>query len=68
MTNLNVEQLQKWYRKQLQKKSGEFIKHAERSYKIVERALQDVEELVKAFDDEEVEEIDGIASRFALKV
>ena len=68
MTNLNVEQLQKWYRKQLQKKSGEFIKQAERSYKIVERALQDVEELVKAFEEEDVDEIDGIASRFALKV
>ena len=68
MTSLNVEQLQKWYRKQLQKKSGEFIKHAERSYKIVERALQDVEELAKAFEDEELDETDGIASRFALKV
>ena len=68
MTNLNVEQLQKWYRKQLQKKSVEFIKQAERSYKIVERALQDVEELVKAFTDEEIEDTDGIASRFALKV
>lgn len=68
MTELNVEQLQKWYRKQLQKKSAEFIKQAERSYKIVERALQDVEELVKAFKDEEIEDTDGIASRFALKV
>ncbi|MHA1135471.1 MAG: hypothetical protein ACTSSE_03210 [Candidatus Thorarchaeota archaeon] len=68
MTNLNVEQLQKWYRKQLQKKSGEFIKQAERSYKIVESALQDVEELVKAFEEEDVDKIDGIASRFALKV
>ncbi|MGY5859911.1 MAG: hypothetical protein RTU63_11130 [Candidatus Thorarchaeota archaeon] len=68
MTNLNVEQLQKWYQKQLQKKSGEFIKQAERSYKIVERALQDVEELAKAFEDEEIEDTDGIAARFALKV
>ncbi|MBE0527443.1 MAG: hypothetical protein IH631_10910, partial [Candidatus Thorarchaeota archaeon] len=68
MTNLNVEQLQKWYRKQLQKKSVEFLKQAERSYKIVERALQDVGELVKAFKDEEIEDTDGIAARFALKV
>ncbi len=68
MTNLNVEQLQKWYRKQLKNKSSDFLKHAERSYKVVERALQDVEELSKAFDDDEIEDVDGIASRFALKV
>ncbi|MGY5880018.1 MAG: hypothetical protein RTV31_07190 [Candidatus Thorarchaeota archaeon] len=68
MTSLTVEQLQKWYRKQLKSKSSEFLKQSERSYKIVERALQDVEELAKAFDDEEVEDLDGIAARFALKV
>ncbi len=68
MTNLTVEQLQKWYRNQLKKKSADFLKQAERSYKIVERALQDVEEMAKAFDDEEIEDTDGIASRFALKV
>jgi hypothetical protein len=68
MTNLNVEQLQKWYRKQLQKKSAEFIKQAERSYKIVQRALQDIDELSKTFTDEDADETDGIASRFALKV
>ena len=68
MTNLNVDQLQKWYRKQLQKKSSDFLKLAERSYKIVERALQDIEELSKAFEDDEIDDLDGIASRFALKV
>ena len=68
MTKLNVDQLQKWYRKQLQKKSSDFLKLAERSYKVVERALQDIEELSKAFEDDEIEDLDGIASRFALKV
>jgi len=68
MTKLNVDQLQKWYRKQLQKKSSDFLKHAERSYKVVERALQDIEELSKAFEDDDIEDLDGIASRFALKV
>jgi len=68
MTKLNVDQLQKWYRKQLQKKSSDFLKLAERSYKVVERALQDIEELSKAFEDDDIEDLDGIASRFALKV
>ncbi|TFG32363.1 hypothetical protein EU528_03820 [Candidatus Thorarchaeota archaeon] len=68
MTSLTVEQLQKWYRKQLKNKSSDFLKQAEKSYKIVERALVDVEELVKAFENEEIDETDGIASRFALKV
>ncbi len=68
MTNLNVDQLQKWYRKQLQKKSSDFLKLAERSYKVVERALQDIEELSKAFEDDDIDDVDGIASRFALKV
>ncbi|MHA2025886.1 MAG: hypothetical protein ACW98U_08285 [Candidatus Thorarchaeota archaeon] len=71
MTNLNVEQLQKWYRKQLRNKSKAFIKQAERSYKIVETALKDIEELSREFKDEEdLEEVDsgGIASRFAMKV
>ncbi|MHA1577919.1 MAG: hypothetical protein ACTSU3_11205, partial [Candidatus Thorarchaeota archaeon] len=68
MTSLTVEQLQKWYRKQLAKKSSDFVKHAERSYKVVERALQDVEDLSKAFEDEDIEDLDGIATRFALKV
>jgi len=70
MTNLNVEQLQKWYRKQLRKQSKDFIKQAEKSYKIVEQALKDIEELTTAFQDEEDEELEsgGIAARFAMKI
>jgi len=68
MTSLTVEQLQKWYRKQLKNKSSEFLKQVEKSYKIVEGALQDVEALAKAFEEEEMDETDGIATRFALKV
>ncbi len=70
MTNLTVEQLQKWYRKQLTKKSGEFVKQAERSYKVVERTLKDVQELVKAFegDGDDDPESSGIAARFGFKL
>ncbi len=68
MTNLNVEQLQKWYRNQLKKKSSEFLKQAEKSYKIVQRTLKDIEELTKEFEDDEIDDADGIASRFAMKV
>jgi hypothetical protein len=70
MTNLTVEQLQKWYKKQLAKKSSEFIKQAERSYRVVERTLKDVQELVKAFEGEGEDdpESSGIAARFGLKV
>jgi hypothetical protein len=70
MTNLTVEQLQKWYKKQLAKKTGEFVKQAERSYKVVEHTLKDVEELVKAFEveGEDDPESSGIAARFGLKV
>ncbi|MFW9927722.1 MAG: hypothetical protein ACFFDM_13315, partial [Candidatus Thorarchaeota archaeon] len=71
MTHLTVEQLQKWYRKQLRSKSKDFIKQAERSYKIVETALKDIEELSKEFTDEEdLDDIEGggIAARFAMKI
>ncbi|MHA3963730.1 MAG: hypothetical protein AM325_009335 [Candidatus Thorarchaeota archaeon SMTZ1-45] len=70
MTNLNVEQLQKWYRKQLRNKSKDFIKQAEKSYKIVETALKDIEQLTKEFKDEEDEELESgsIAARFAQKI
>ncbi|MFW9807802.1 MAG: hypothetical protein ACFFE6_00350 [Candidatus Thorarchaeota archaeon] len=71
MTNLTVEQLQKWYKKQLRNKSKDFIKQAERSYKIVETTLKDIEELSKEFtDEEEIDDIEGggIASRFAMKI
>jgi hypothetical protein len=71
MTNLTVEQLQKWYRKQLRSKSKDFIKQAEKSYRIVETTLKDIEELSKEFTDEEdIDDIEsgGIASRFAMKI
>ena len=70
MTNLNVEQLEKWYRKQLRDKSKDFIKQAEKSYRIVETALKDIEEVSQQFKEEEEEELEsgGIAARFALKV
>jgi hypothetical protein len=70
MTNLNVEQLQKWYKKQLGNKSKDFIKQAEKSYRIVETALKDIEQLSKQFKDEEDEELasGSIAARFAQKV
>ncbi|MFW9769393.1 MAG: hypothetical protein ACFFF9_06065 [Candidatus Thorarchaeota archaeon] len=71
MTNLTVEQLQKWYRKQLRAKSKDFIKQAEKSYRIVETTLKDIEELSKEFTDEEdLDDIEsgGIASRFAMKI
>ena len=70
MTNLNVEQLQKWYRKQLKNQSKDFIKQAEKSYRIVETALKDIEELSRQFKEEEDEELEsgGIAARFALKI
>ncbi len=70
MTSLNVEQLQKWYRKQLRNKSKDFIKQAEKSYKIVETALKDIGEVSQQFREDEEEEIEsgGIAARFALKI
>ncbi|MFW9787633.1 MAG: hypothetical protein ACFFE2_03345 [Candidatus Thorarchaeota archaeon] len=70
MTNLNVEQLQKWYRKQLRKQSKDFIKYAEKSYRIVETTLKDIEQLTREFQDEEDEELESgsIASRFAMKI
>jgi len=70
MTSLTVEQLQPWYKKQLTRKSAEFIKQAERSYKVVEGALKDVQELVKAFEveGEDDPESSGIAARFGMKL
>jgi len=70
MTSLTVEQLQPWYKKQLIRKSAEFIKQAERSYRVVEQALKDVQELVKAFEveGEDDPESTGIAARFGMKL
>ncbi|MHA2360939.1 MAG: hypothetical protein ACXAB6_03310, partial [Candidatus Thorarchaeota archaeon] len=68
MTTLTVEQLEKWYRKRLSGKSKDFVKQAEKSYKIVDRALRDVEVLSQDFIDESMEddaESSGTSSRFA---
>ncbi|NHJ14594.1 MAG: hypothetical protein EAX95_13020 [Candidatus Thorarchaeota archaeon] len=70
MITLTVDQLEKWYRKQLSNQSKDFRKKAERSYKIVERSLKDIQDVSKglkdATDDEEGEI--GIATRFAMKI
>ncbi|MHA2191371.1 MAG: hypothetical protein ACXAAP_14180, partial [Candidatus Thorarchaeota archaeon] len=71
MTILTVEQLEKWYRKRLSAKSKDFIKQAEKSYKIVDRALRDVEVLSQDFIEESMEddtESSGTSSRFAMKI
>ncbi len=71
MTVLTISKLDKWYRKRLQKESSEFIKKAEKSYKIVERALRDVDLMAKEIqsigEDEESESI-GTTTRFAMKI
>ncbi|MGY5875325.1 MAG: hypothetical protein RTU30_06245 [Candidatus Thorarchaeota archaeon] len=71
MTTLTIDQLEKWYRKQLSKRSKDFVKQAERSYKIVEQALKDIGEisqnLKEAADDDEPDSL-GIATRFAMKI
>lgn len=71
MTTLTVPQLEKWYRKRLRAKSKEFVKKAERSYKIVDRALKDVQEVARSLRESsttEGSEIEGIATRFAMKI
>ncbi len=71
MTELTPEQLQKWYRNQMKKKSKDFIKQAERSYKIVESALKDIESVsrdLKEADEDEEGDTMTIAARFALKI
>ncbi len=70
MTELTIDQLQKWYRKRLSKKSKEFVKQAEKSYKVVERTLKDIELIaheLKESSDEDMEN-EGIATRFAQKI
>jgi hypothetical protein len=69
MTNLTVEQLQKWYRNQLKKSSKDFLKQAEKSYRIVESSLKDIEEIVSDFESDDVDDPDTATSmRFAGKV
>lgn len=71
MTSLTIEHLEKWYKKRLADKSKDFVKQAERSYKVVERSLKDVQaiaETLKEASAEEDEESEGIAARFAMKI
>lgn len=71
MTTLTIDHLDKWYRKRLSDKSKDFVKQAERSYKIVERGLKDVQaiaETLKEASAEEDAESEGIAARFAMKI
>ncbi len=71
MTTLTIEQLQKWYRKRLAKMSKDFTKKAEKSYKVVERSLKDIQEMSRSLkepgEDDDPDSI-GIATRFAIKV
>ncbi|MFX0053790.1 MAG: hypothetical protein ACFFAD_02560 [Candidatus Hermodarchaeota archaeon] len=71
MTTLTIEQLQKWYRNRLSKMSKDFTKKAEKSYRIVERALKDIQvmsrNLKEPGEDDDPDSI-GIATRFAMKV
>ncbi|MFX1270613.1 MAG: hypothetical protein ACFFAX_02945 [Promethearchaeota archaeon] len=71
MTTLTIEQLQKWYRKRLSKMSKDFTKKAEKSYRIVERSLKDIQEMsrnLKEPGEEDDPDSTGIATRFAMKV
>jgi hypothetical protein len=71
MTTLSIEQLQKWYRKRLSKMSKDFTKKAEKSYRIVERSLKDIQEMsrnLKEPGEEDDPDSTGIATRFAMKV
>ena len=71
MTTLTVEQLQKWYKKRLAKRSKDFVKQAEKSYKIVKSALKDIEEVSRSLKDSSIDDSSeqvGIAARFAMKI
>ncbi|MHA2210064.1 MAG: hypothetical protein ACXABV_12945 [Candidatus Thorarchaeota archaeon] len=71
MTTLTIEQLQKWYRKRLAKMSKDFTKKAEKSYKVAERSLKDIQEMsrnLKEPGEDDEPDSTGIATRFAMKV
>lgn len=72
MTELTLAQLELWYNRELEKKSQDFRKKAEKSYRNVDRALKDVQavatELREASAEDEDQESVGIAVRFALKI
>jgi hypothetical protein len=71
MTTLTIEQLQKWYRKRLGKMSKDFTKKAEKSYRVVERSLKDIQGMsrnLKEPGEDDDPDSTGIATRFAMKV
>ncbi len=70
MTTLNVDQLDKWYRKRLATQSKDFIKRAEKSYKNVKQTLKDVGTIAGDLEDSAKDDSEtiGIASRFAMKL
>ena len=70
MTTLNVDQLDKWYRKRLGTQSKDFIKRAEKSYKNVKQTLKDIGTIAGNLEDSAKDDSEtiGIASRFAMKL
>lgn len=70
MTTLDVDQLDKWYRKRLATQSKDFIKRAEKSYKNVKHTLKDVGTIAGELEDSAKDDSEtiGIASRFAMKL
>ena len=70
MTTLNVDQLDKWYRKRLATQSKDFIKRAEKSYKNVKQTLKDIGTIAGNLEDSAKDDSEtiGIASRFAMKL
>ena len=70
MTTLDVDQLDKWYRKRLTTQSKDFIKRAEKSYKNVRQTLKDVGTIAGDLEDSARDDSEtiGIASRFAMKL
>ncbi|MEE9353136.1 MAG: hypothetical protein V3U94_01790, partial [Candidatus Thorarchaeota archaeon] len=70
MTTLDVDQLDKWYRKRLATQSKDFIKRAEKSYKNVKQTLNDVGTIAGDLEDSAKDDSEtiGIASRFAMKL
>ncbi len=71
MRTLTIPELEKWYRKNLTKKSKDFLKHAEKSYKTVEQALRDIKRVAAELKDvsgETEAKEEGTATRFANKI
>jgi hypothetical protein len=70
VTTLDVDQLDKWYRKRLATKSKDFVKRAEKSYKNVKQTLKDVGTIAGDLEDSAKDDSEtiGIASRFAIKL